>query len=748
VSQRRVIAGVSVVATAVVLSCGPDRTVATHALPARLTLLSAPADTVLVGAEAGDVQVRVVDASDRPVGGVPVTFAFSIGGGTLSASLDTTNVDGVARTAVTIRTSAGPNEIVSSVKGVDPIRTKTASIAGPIASLVLASKALRLPSGRDVGFIPVSAVDRFGNVTDGNVTWAARDSTFLRTTTALNNTVTVNVLRRPAEGYLIASSGSIVDSARVLAPDAAAPCAFSPATPTSLPTGAVVTFDGATACIRGDDASAEYAAIVHYRTSVTQASLVLDVLANGVTTPSAAFPAVATAAEPVAADWRFERDLRGTEREQLPARAAAARAWYREDRPSLAAQPAAGQRVDLNVNPRDFCDRPDVRRTRVVAVTDGVVVYADTANPDGGFTDTEYREFAIGFDTLVNAIDTAAFGAPSDVDHNGRVAILFTRAVNELTAQGSPGGVVLGFYYARDLLPRISVLGDCPGSNVGEMFYLMVPDPTGSVNGNQRTKAFVQGIALGTIAHEYQHLINASRRLYVTRAPQIEEEPWLNEGLSHIAEELLFYRVSGLQPRQRISADVLASGTVARAAFDAYARNNVSRYREFLRAPEGTSPLAIDDRLATRGAAWSFLRYLADRTRPVDGDFWRRLVNSTATGTLNLDATLAASGMTALEALSEWSVSVLANGTTVDTAAVYRQSSWNFPSVMPGVGLSYTLAPRTLPDGVPTSLPLQSGGSGYLRFAVPQGRDAFIQVTGFNGVKLPVGVQLTIVRIK
>ncbi len=698
--------------------------------------------------DAGDIRVQVVDATDQPIRGVPVAFAFAIGGGTLSASLDTTNAEGVASAAVTARTSPGSNEIVATVNGVEPVRATTASIPGPTTSLVLATKALRLPAGRDVGFIPVTPVDRFGNVTGATVSWAARDSTLVSTTTAVNNTATVNVLRRPGQAYLIAASGSAVDSALVLAPDASAPCAFTPAAPASLSAGGVMTFDAATACIRSDDAGAEYAAIVHYHTSVTQASLVVDVLANGVAAPVAAFPAIATEQELPSSDWRFERDLRTTERDQLPARAAAARAWFRADRASLAAQPVPGQHVDLNVNPRDFCDRPDVRGARVVAVTDGAIVFADTANPPGGFTDDEYRQFAVGFDTLVNPVDTAAFGAPSDVDHNGRVAIFFTRAVNELTGQGSPGGVVLGFYYARDLLPRVSVLGNCPGSNVGEMFYLLVPDPAGSVNGNQRSKAFVQGIALGTIGHEYQHLINASRRLYVTQAPQIEEEQWLNEGLSHIAEELLFYRVSGLQPRQRISADALGTGTSGRAAFDIYARNNISRYREFLRAPEATSPLAIDDRLATRGAAWSFLRYLADRTSSTDGDFWRRLVNSPATGTTNLDATLAPGGLTALQALPQWSVAVVANGTAVDTAKVYRQSSWDFASVMPGVGFTYTLTPRTLPDGVPTSVALQSGGSGYLRFAVPQGRDAFIQVSGFNGLKLPVGVQLTIVRIK
>src|SRR5439155_6057390 len=205
---------------------------------------------------------------------------------------------------------------------------------------------------------------------------------------------------------------------------------------------------------------------------------------------------------------------------------------------------------------------------------------------------------------------------------------------------GSPGGIVLGFYYIRDLLPKLSRFGNCPGSNEAEMFYVMVPDPNATVNGNARTKAFVQSVATGTIGHEYQHLINASRRIYVNNAPQVDEEIWLSEGLSHIAEELLFYRASGRAPRTNIDGSLLANGSQTRTILDTYQRNNVARYRQYLLAPESNSPLSVDDALATRGATWSFLRYLADRTRSTDGNLWRLLVNSTLTGTPNIDAAL------------------------------------------------------------------------------------------------------------
>jgi hypothetical protein len=47
------------------------------------------------------------------------------------------------------------------------------------------------------------------------------------------------------------------------------------------------------------------------------------------------------------------------------------------------------------------------------------------------------------------------------------------------------------------------------------MFYLCAPIRTGEVNNNKRSKETVRRSTQGTVAHELQHLINASRRLFV-----------------------------------------------------------------------------------------------------------------------------------------------------------------------------------------------------------------------------------------
>jgi hypothetical protein len=375
-------------------------------------------------------------------------------------------------------------------------------------------------------------------------------------------------------------------------------------------------------------------------------------------------------------------------------------------------------------------------------------VLADTANPPGGFSAEEYFAFGVTMDTLVHPVDTAAFGAPDDIDGNGRVLMLFTKAVNELTLRNSSAGVVLGFFYGRDLVPFENTAGDCPGSNVAEMFYLLAPDPTGRFS-DPRSKADVARTTLSTIAHEYQHLINASRRLYITRATQVNEEVWMNEGLSHIAEELVFFRASGLAPRRNIDGTQLQLGTTTRELFDQYLMGNFRRYRLFALAPDATSPLAGDALLSTRDATWSFLRYVADRAGATDGDLWRRLVNSNLVGVPNLDAALASSTFTTTEALADWAIAVLLDDGMVPTSPSFQQPSWHYPSVIPATGISpaYPLTTRELEDGMPVNVVLQAGANAYFGFGVSPNRDALLQTSGAGNV-IPPGMRLTLIRIK
>ena len=409
--------------------------------------------------------------------------------------------------------------------------------------------------------------------------------------------------------------------------------------------------------------------------------------------------------------------------------------------------PNVGDLININVG-SDACDTLVPGVARVVAISTRAIVLADTLNPSGGFSTADYQRFAARFDTLVYPIDVANFGVPGDIDQNQRVILLFTKSVNELTPRNSTS-YVGGFFFDRDLFPITDSpqFSGCKGSNVGELFYLLAPDPNGQVNGNVRRTGFVDSVTTSVLAHEFQHLINASRRLYVNTTAEDFEVTWLNEGLSHIAEELLFYHEAGLGPRQNIDVNLLRSNAVVRGAFNSDQSSNVARYQLYLQAPSDNSPLRLDDSLETRGATWDFLRYAADRkagTAGASADVatWQALVNSPTNGVPNLRAVF---GTDLAGWLRDWAVSHYADDLNASVAREQTQPSWNFHSIFPalgGGGNSYPLQVRSLQGSAASGTLIGGGGAAYYRFSIPANGTATISVTA------PGPVQAVVVRVR
>jgi uncharacterized protein YjdB len=452
---------------------------------------------------------------------------------------------------------------------------------------------------------------------------------------------------------------------------------------------------------------------------------------------------------------RFDAALRRLERDVFARRIPAARA-ARSLRASasaagsgsLSAVPAVGDQVSYNTS-RTPCTSASMRAGTVVAVTTHAVVVADNANPAGGFTAEEYASIGQQFDNLVHPVLTANFGTPTDIDANGaRSVVFYTRAVNELTPAGS-NFVIGGFFHPRDLFPKVgpdpnSTDDDCATSNEAEMFYMLVPDPNGEVNGNVRTKESVRRTTVGVTGHEYQHLINAARRIYVNNASSFEEV-WLNEGLSHIAEELLFYRASGLAPRQNITLSTLRSSQTILDAVNAYQVSNFGRLIEYLEDPEGRSPYANDDELATRGATWQLLRYAADRSSTTQQTLWFNLANSRTTGVANFTAVF---GGEFIPLVRDWATAQYTDD-AVATTATLQHPSWHYRSILPALldPQTFPLKTRTLVAGTPLSLTLKGGSAAYLRFGV--GGDATGRITPTSsGAALPAAVSVTVVRTR
>ncbi|AHG88436.1 Peptidase M30, hyicolysin [Gemmatirosa kalamazoonensis] len=608
---------------------------------------------------------------------------------------------------------------------------------------------------------------------------AASGITWSSSATAVADVDATGLVRARTNGtaIVIARTSTLADTLTVTvsACGAAVPVALGVGEARSFATG-----QGSTLCVTGADRD-EFV-LVAFNTEqdslrvTTDVRTSLSVTGNGIAEINAATAAFARAPlDPAAADEprrdvRFEQALRERAGAELRPRLAAAH--LRAPRPAglalsvasaatTAAVPAVGQLLSLNTS-METCDTTKAggirRRTgRVVAVTDKAIVVADTANPPNGFTDAEYRAYGVAFDTLAYPVDVANFGGESDVDKNGRSIIFFTSAVNLLTPRNADY-YVGGFFYERDLFQNSAPKSSdfCGGSNFAEMFYMLVPDPTGRVNGNVFRKGFVDSVTVGTLAHEFQHLINASRRIYVNNADNWEDT-WLNEGLSHVAEELVFQREAGITTRTRLDSTAINASRV-RSAFNFYMQGgNISRLAEYFQSSEGSSPYADNDDLETRGATWAFLRYAADRVNGNDAALWQKLVTNTKlNGMPNLRAALGVDQATLTEWFRDWSIANFVDGVpgvTLDPRYAYR--SWNFRSVMASLRSArnillysaYPIVTHTLRDGLAERPALRGGAAAYFRFTVGGGKQARILTAG-SGAPLPANVALSVVRTR
>ncbi len=401
---------------------------------------------------------------------------------------------------------------------------------------------------------------------------------------------------------------------------------------------------------------------------------------------------------------------------------------------------AVGQLLTYNTQAEKACEAGLNRTGRVVAVTDRAIVVADTANPKGAatevFTEEDYLFFGREFDRLVWPVETRNFGEPADIDRNGKVVIFFTSAVNALT-KGTES-FVGGFFFARDLFPRTGTqaLGACATSNEAELFYMRVPEP----GRNAFSKSQVRQTTVGVLGHEFQHLINASRRLFITKSSgdSYNEVIWLNEGMSHIAEELLFYAESGLAPRQNIDIQRLTAPEAVRSAANTYQISNLGRLNEYLTKTETSSPYdpGEEGTLATRGAIWQFLRYAADQRGGSEQELWRKLVDSNQVGMANLQAGL---GTDPAPLFRSWAVANYTDDAVQVSDARYTQPSWVYRSVLPRIRRDerFPLNTRQLSSGAGQTFTLTGGGVSYLRFGAAPGVRAELRIAA--GGQAPAG---------
>ena len=424
----------------------------------------------------------------------------------------------------------------------------------------------------------------------------------------------------------------------------------------------------------------------------------------------------------------FESRVRSFERSRLSLRSRSSLlgrgglSARRSAQAATASVPAVGDVINVNVpngNPapgKDLCSDFFPTQAVVASVSNKAILMVDTLDgpPSTLFTQAQMDSITSEFDNITYPTDAAYFNTPTDVDGNGRIIMLFTGEINKLTPPAPPNsnsGFIGGFFFAGDFFPPVanSQADGCAESNQAEIFYLLSPDPTARF-GNIRTTSSVRQGTRGTIAHEFQHMINAGNRF---QNPQVSafEATWLDEALAHFAEDAVGRVQRGFGDLQALTfSDLLPCNTPCSQAndFNAFFFQNLARLTYWMDKPDTYSPMSIlaDTSLAVRGAAWAIVRYAADNySAGLPRAFTQALVAGPDTGFRNFNA---ATKVPLDTVVKGWLVSMYADHLGVTGLdAKYQYRSYNFRNVMPPVARS------VLSQSVATyPLRVQSIGSG------------------------------------
>ena len=327
-------------------------------------------------------------------------------------------------------------------------------------------------------------------------------------------------------------------------------------------------------------------------------------------------------------------------------------------------------------------DVPDQSiEARVAAVNERAVAFIqeDLREDDGNIGEEQLKEaldlFAEDYPLLVET-----FGAPSDVDGDGRIAVLVTHLIADVDAGGQ--------FRASSVLPRRSG-GD---GNMTDLVWVNPLYPAESLR--------------SLLAHEFQHLVNFNQHVLVRGG--ISEVSWLNEGLSHLAEDLVAdHRVSG----------------------------NYHLVLAFLEEPGAVG--LVDQYLVdspTRGAAYLFVRGLVDL---LGERVLLRLVQTSLVGSDNVEA---AAGESFADLMARWAAQLYISGTGLSghSRFNYRISPLQTPQ---GRGFPPPAWVTYRPGEEPPALAIRPRGVQFLRVEGSEAAALSLRTepeTGLGAVVLPV----------
>lgn len=399
------------------------------------------------------------------------------------------------------------------------------------------------------------------------------------------------------------------------------------------------------------------------------------------------------------------------------------------------------------------CNSFELITTVVREVGRRAVWLEDVSNPDGGFSASHIRRFRDLLDDVIWPVLVDYFGNPSDIDANGRVAVVISRVVN---AEGRPA-----FTSTLDFFDE-----SCSASNIGELMYLATPDPNNEIGAGATASAeelFTFLVPL--VGHTLTHTIQFSRRIFEVASPPSHDLlmlPWIAEGQAQLAEEVVGHAVTGNRPGRDYGGDI---AFVDPGDFDWYGLGfmGIARYFGFdtetastTGAPEECSWLLLDPTPCVGGGmrssvSWSFLRWISDHWGPAypggEQGLHRDLIGNSRRGFENVSALL---GVEVGDLLAAWAAMLYTDGRLAEGSELLRMPSWDLADVFGSLPETARLTPRqTGFADFSETFEIADGSTGYVRIggAGPHAAVAIRARTPADA-GLPGHMRLWVVRLR
>jgi hypothetical protein len=351
----------------------------------------------------------------------------------------------------------------------------------------------------------------------------------------------------------------------------------------------------------------------------------------------------------------------------------------------------------------DFCNNFFDITTVVKAKSDSSIWLEDINNPANGFSDAEYVSLSLQLDTLIYAEDVRYLGQPTDLDANDRVVIVVSERVNRR-------GGVLGFVVSTDLVPSGSGALECPSSNFGEVYYAKAPDSLGTVDDVYLGSDAINDAPF-LIAHEFAHVIQFSRRLWLVPGAMEFPDRWEGEGQATFAEEVVGFAYENKSSHQDYGLDVVFNDD-DNSDVDWFGQPwfDLSNYFGWLGGSNRTSlgPHECSwlgnssvTTPCTRGrqhygTPYNLLRWLSDHLGSTfpggEPGVQRALVNGTVAGFANFEAEL---GVDMDTVLAKWAATLYVDNLIIPADPALDLPSWNMRDIYYGTSVSGRMWPES-----------------------------------------------------